>query len=713
MATLEKIRNKAGLLVGVVGIALFAFIIGDFLRSGSTFFRQSKEKIAVIDGQSIDIREFQRDLEVMMNNYKNQRGGLVTEEQQDQVRQMFFDEKVSTILLTKASDKIGFVVSKDELTDLIMGNNISPIVRQYFQDPQTGTFDRNSLIRYLQQIESDDWSMYSAEDQLRLQESKEIWLTIEKNIVKQKLLEKFSTLLISGIVANSLDAKAAFDDNSVSVDFSFVTQPYSSIPDADVEVSNAEIAKLYESRKNNYKQEPAKIINYIAVNILPSETDFTDISSQMEILKDELANVNNPTDLINDYSDEPFSEVYVSGNQLKNSIERNFVEHASIGAVDGPFLIDRTYSMYKLIDIRQAPDSIKMNQIAFPPLDETKIKPIVDSLINVIRSGKSFADVALEASNGQSDGNMGWQTETSLFENSSGVRFLNMNTLFDAKVGELFTVKSSQGIHLVQITEKTKPVTKYKIGEIRKEVVPGTETYNKLYNNLNQYIVKNNNLEKFKSAASDAGYMCQTDVQLLENQNNIASIENSRQVIRWAFSHKKGDISDIFECHNRTYFIVAAVEGELKSGFRSLNDVSDILKRELINEKKGAKIIEILKAKNLNSLENYATAMNSTLQDVKFVTFATPRITGIGSDPVVNARAIASEIGQITGPFAGKNGVYVLSISAKNTNNQTYNEVSQKQQMNMQNSYRLVREIQNSRLLKDKAIIEDNRSRFY
>jgi peptidyl-prolyl cis-trans isomerase D len=29
MATLEKIRKKAGLLVTVVGVALFAFIIGD------------------------------------------------------------------------------------------------------------------------------------------------------------------------------------------------------------------------------------------------------------------------------------------------------------------------------------------------------------------------------------------------------------------------------------------------------------------------------------------------------------------------------------------------------------------------------------------------------------------------------------------------------------------------------------------------------------
>ena len=706
MATLEKIRSKAGLLVGVVGLALFAFIISDFLRSGSTFFRQSREKIVVVDDQSVDVREFQSELESVMNNYKM--GGSLTEEQQDQIRQRFFDEKVGSILLKEESDKIGFTVSKEELSDLVLGSNISPIIQQNFRNPQTGQFNKNELIQFLQTIQSDDWSRFSPEERQQLQNQKEMWLNLEKNIVEDKLLKKFSTLLISGIAANSLDAKAAFNDNAVSVDFNFVSQFYNSVPDTDIEVKDSEIAKLYEMRKIKYKQEHAKVIDYIAVNIVPSEADYADISAQMEKLRDEFTNAANPADLINENSDEPFIDAYVSSSQLNAGL-KNFVEHASLGTIEGPVLTDRTYSLYRLIDSKQAPDSIKVNQILFSNSDEKKIKAL-DSLIHVIRSGKSFADVALAESNGQTNGDIGWQTEASLIK---GVDAKFAHALFEAKINDAFTIKSTFGTHLVQVVEKTKPVMKYKVGEIRKEVTPSTETYNKLYNDLNQYIVKNSNLEKFKSAAPEAGYICQTNVQLLENQSNIASIENSRQVIRWAYSHKKGEISDIFECQNRTYFIVAVVEGELQAGFRPLKDVSDILKRELINEKKGSKIIDNLKAKNLNSMEDYATAMNSPLQEVKFVTFITQRITGIGSDPVVNARAIESEVGQITGPFAGQNGVYVLSLTAKNTGTATYDEAAQKQQMNMQNSYKLIQVIQNRKLLKDKATIEDNRSRFY
>jgi len=708
MATLEKIRSRAGLLVGVVGLALFAFIIGDFLRSGSIFFKQSKEKIAVVDGQSIGIREFQTDLETATNSYKT-RGVSLSEEQQNQIREMVFEQKVGSILLANESKKIGFAVGKDELSDLLTGNNISPIVQQSFRNPQTGVFDKNMLLDFLQRtIESDDWSMYTPEQQQMLQKDKDAWLNIEKVVGEQQLVNKFSTLLASAIVANSLDAKAAYNDNSVNVDFNYVSQLYNSFPDAGIEVSDAEIAKLYDARKQNFKQERAKVVSYIAVNIVPSDVDFAEKSAQIEKIKDEFANSANPVDLVNENSDAPFLDAYLSAAQLSPE-EKKFVESAPIGKVDGPSLINnRTYVMYRLLGIKQAPDSIKINMLPFANLDEAKIKSLTDSLTQVIKSGKSFADVASSLSNGQTKGDIGWQTEATL---AKIIDSKFVNELFDAKINEPFTIKSSNGTFYAQVVEKTKPVSKYKIAVIKMDVVPSQETYNKLYTNLNQYISKNHQLDKFATAASDAGYVCQTNVQFLENQLNIANIENSRQVIRWAFSHNKGEISDIFECQG--YFIVAAVEGDLKAGFRPLKDVADILKRELINEKKGTKIVETLKAKNLGSLEDYAAAMNSTVQEVKFVTFATPRITGIGVDPIVNVKAVSSETGKITGPFAGKNAVYVLSLTAKNKSEQAYNEAQQKQQLNMQNSYKIMQMVQTNKLLKDKATIEDNRSRFY
>ena len=62
-----------------------------------------------------------------------------------------------------------------------------------------------------------------------------------------------------------------------------------------------------------------------------------------------------------------------------------------------------------------------------------------------------------------------------------------------------------------------------------------------------------------------------------------------------------------------------------------------MLKSELIAQKKGEKIAQDLSAKNLSSVDAYAQAMNSSADSVKFVSFATRRIAGIGVEPKLNA----------------------------------------------------------------------------
>jgi peptidyl-prolyl cis-trans isomerase D len=714
MATLEKIRNKAGLLVIVVGLALFAFIIGDFLRSGSTFFQQSKQKIVVVNGESVSIQEFQARVEETTNMYKNSGNNSISEEQQNQIRLSIFEEFVGSFLLDAENEKVGIAVGKDEISDIIMGDNVSPLIQQIpdFQNQQTGKFDRNLLVRFLQFIEMEDFGDSPEEQQQQQQilSMKKSWLNVETNVIRQKKFSKLETLLTSAIVANSLDAKAAYDDNAVSVDLDYASQAYNSIPDSLVSVSQAEIEKLYNLRKTTYKQDKAKVIDFIAVNILPSEVDFQDIEKRLNEVKAELETSENVADIVNDINTEvPYLDVYASFAELTDE-QKHFVETSPIGSIEGPLLTENIYSVYKLVDVKQAPDSVSINLLPLPNFsDEAREIAFTDSLIQVLKSGKSFGELAQELSNGQTNGEIGWQTEVSL--KSQGLEVKTINTLFEAKLNDVFTIKSAYSNLLAQVVKKTAPTKKYKIGTAQITVTPSTETSNKLYSELNQYISNNRKLESFKSAATEAGYVCQEAVQVYENQPSISSIKNSRQVIRWAFEHKKGDISNLFECED--YFIVAAVEGTLKEGIMSLNAVSELLKRELINEKKGEKIVNELKAKNLSTLDDYAQAMNTTLKDVKFVTFATPRIAGIGVEPAVNVKAVSAEPGQLAGPFAGKSGVYVLTVSNKNTTEQAYDEQTQKTQWTQQYSYMLKSLLQNNFLLKENAKIEDNRIRFY
>ena len=60
MATLQRIRNRAGLLVAIIiGLALVAFILGDLLKTGSSLLSSSQMEIGDINGTSVQYTDFQ------------------------------------------------------------------------------------------------------------------------------------------------------------------------------------------------------------------------------------------------------------------------------------------------------------------------------------------------------------------------------------------------------------------------------------------------------------------------------------------------------------------------------------------------------------------------------------------------------------------------------------------------------------------------------
>jgi peptidyl-prolyl cis-trans isomerase D len=714
MATLEKIRSKAVLLVVVVGLALFAFIIGDFLRSGSTFFNQKKENIVVVNGQTTKIQAYQQQVEERTNTFKARNNGVsVTEEQTNQIRQAVLDEIIDKALLAEEGEKVGLTISEDELTDLIMGENISPMLQQIpdFQDPQTQRFDKNRLLQFLQMINTDDYTGYNEEMYTQLISMKKNWLLIEDQIKEQQLRGKLISILSAAIGPNNLDAKAAYENNKTSVDFDYIVKTYASVPDEEVSVSDAEIAKLYNERKTRYKQQEAKLIDYITVNILPSPQDYQTVLAKLETIKTRLSETEHVNSVVTENSELPYLDAYVSYEQLTSEQKQLVDSSAVVGTIEGPVLANNIYNLYKLEGQTVSPDSVHINLISLPvTAEEAVIKHLSDSLIAVIKSGTPFADVATSASNGQSNGDIGWQTESSLVKQTD-VKF--KDEVFAAQINELMVLQSAFGNYLVQVVEKTLPVKKYKIATVQLTVTPSQETKTKLYNDLNQYISSNHTLDAFKGSAAEAGYIVQSEVEVSKDQLNIANLQTSRQVIQWAFKNKKGAISDIYEVQNQEYFIVAAVEGALKEGYRSLESVSEILKRELLNDKKAEKIIADLKAKNLTDLTQYAEATNTNVQSVKFVTFATSRITGIGNEPVLNARAPQAPVGKISGPYKGSNGVYVINVTDKKESEEPFDLATQKQALQRQNGYLFYQIFQSNQILRENAKIENNFNRFF
>ncbi|WP_455628690.1 peptidylprolyl isomerase [Parabacteroides chinchillae] len=711
MATLEKIRSKAGLLVLVVGLALFAFIIGDFLNSGSTYFRQTQERVAEVDGEVVKIQDYQARVDEMAEMYKMQTGSnSLPEEYMSQIRQSVFDAIVQEIVLDEATAKLGMVVTPEELFDMVQGENISPLIQQMqmFTNPQTGAFDKTALLNFLKTISDDNLANYPADQQAQIVKAKNFWLFWEKNIKRQRLEDKYTTLLSKAISANMLDAKEAFNENAESSDIVYAMQSYATIPDSAVQVSKSEIEKLYNQRKEMFKQKEGKVVKYIAVDIRPSKEDYDKAQADIESLKEELVSSAKVADLVNENSEVPYMDAFFTASAFDPELKQ-FATTAEVGAVYGPVFENDKYRMFKLVDKTNAPDSVKVSHIMLAGKAEKETVALADSLMNVLKNGGNFEELAKQFSADQAaekGGELGWFTEATALR---GVNEEFKNAVFSTPVNNVALVKSLYGTHIVKVTDKTANVNKYKVADIDMSVSPSSKTYSNIYNELNQFISKNSDIAKLDDAAKEAGYSIISDVTVTADNQMLGTIKNSRPVIRWAFQNDKGKVSEIFECDNK--FVIAAVQGSLPEGYRPVDMVAPVLKAELINQKKGEKIVSDLIAKNLTSLDAYAQTMGTSVDSVKFISFGTRRIAGMGVEPKLNAMVSLTPEGKLSAPVAGNNGVYVFDVFAKNKENKEYNEVSEVRALDAANSYRIG--FQAIQALVNKAKIEDNRIRFY
>jgi peptidyl-prolyl cis-trans isomerase D len=714
MATLEKIRSKAGLLVIVVGLALFAFIIGDFLNSGSTYFKQHQEKIADINGRTINIQNYQEWVEEMTNVYKMQTGTTnLQEEYLVQIRQSVFDNMVHEIVLTEELNKIGMTVGREELFDMVQGENISSVLlqNQMFHNPETGTFDKTYFLNFLKQIDDEFIATAPAEYQAQLLQYRNLWLFWEKNIKIQRMEQKYTTLLGKAIAANALDARDAFNAAAGSADIAYVMQPYSSIPDSVISVGKAEVEKLYEQRKELFKQPETKVIKYIVVDIVPSQEDFDEVSARIEQLKAEFTTSDDVRDLVNDNSEIAYVNAFYSEKALDPELKQ-FATTAAIGDVYGPVFEsgNNKYRMFKLMDKTLAPDSVKVSHIMLMNNNGAETA-LADSLMDVLKKGGDFAGLAAAYSADQSSasngGEIGWLTESAAL-NALNEEFKTI--IFSTPLNEPLLFKSTQATHLIKVTERTSNVTKYKVADIDMTVTPSSKTYSNLYNALNQYISNNQNMDKMDETAQEAGYNLLTNVSVTASDQIIGSIPQSRPVVRWAFEHRKGDISEIFDCDNK-YFVVAALQGTIREGYRSVTSVEPSLRSEIIAQKKGEKITEDLKSKKLTSLEAYAQTMGAAIDSVKFVSFNTSRIAGIGLEPKLNAMVSLTETGRLSEPVIGNNGVYVFQVVNKEQNDREYNEAEEIRTIESSHSFRFGYQAMQS--LVNHAEVVDNRIRFY
>ncbi len=665
MASLQKIRNHGALLIAIVGLAMLAFILGDFLNSGSSFFNRSRENVGVIEGQKIHYTEYEAAKEQLTEVYKIESGRTdFDEDTYAQIRNQVWNMYVMDYTLRAQAEKIGMDITADELTELCVGENVHQIIRgrRAFAG-EDGQFSREAVKGLISAInnESDD-----AEQNANLKQAKDYWLYWEKAVRISYMQEKYTALLQHLLKANSLDAEFAFNGRQNGVAVDYVMKPYYAVADSLVKVSDGDIKKLYNQHKEQYKQTPNRAIKYIAFDIVPSEDDFKAAETMMNNLKDEFKTTDDISLVVNTNSDIMYDgRDYSEENVPAQFKEFAFRKDAKAGDCTDILFENNTYSMARIM------------QAGYSMPDSVELKAIVED---------------------GEDQELGWFKATDLPKNIA-------EPALKGKRGERFTVAIGMGEQTYEIMEIGNPTPKVKLAILAREVTPSSKTYSVIYNNAKQFIVNNNNAEDLEAAAQEAGMTVVPQYNLTATTDKVGQLKSSRPIVRWAFEAKEGAVSDVFECGQQ--FIVAALTEVNDGEYRPLEAVRAELMYEATNNAKAAYLKKELKG--IESLEAAAEKLGQPVQHIERVALGDSRFGNAGMEPAVIGKAVAQGENALSEPIQGNMGVYVVKTGKANNAAETFVVETEKAQLASRYAYLPYQAMQ---LLEDKAEVDDNRANF-
>ena len=665
MASLQRIRNHGALLITIVGLAMLAFILGDFLNSGSSFFNRSRENVGVIEGQKVHYTEYEAAKEQLTEVYKIETGRSdFDEDMHSQIRNQVWNMFMMDYTLRAQAEKIGMDITKDELSELCIGDNIHQVIRgrRAFAG-EDGQFSREAVINLLQAINQEG---ADAEQNANLKQAKTYWLYWEKVVRISYMQEKYTNLLQHLLKANTLDAEFAFNSRQNGFSAEYAMKPYYSVADSLVKVSDSDLKKLYKQHKEQYKQTPNRAIKYVAFDIVPSEEDFKAAETLMHNLQEEFKTAEDVSLVVNTNSDvmydgRDFSEETVPA-QFK---EFAFAKGAKAGDCTEILFENNTYAMARIM------------QAGYSMPDSVELKAIVED---------------------GEDQELGWFKAADLPKNIA-------EKALAGKRGEKFTVAQGMGEQTYEIMEIGKPTPKVKLAILAREVTPSSKTYSILYNQAKQFIVNNNNAEALESAAQEQGLAVIPQYNLTKTTDKVGQLKSSRPIVRWAFEAKEGQVSDVFECGQQ--FIVAALTEVNDGEYRSLEAVRSELTYEATNNAKAAYIAKELKG--IESLEAAAEKMGQSVQHADRVSLADSRFGNAGMEPAVIGKTVAQGENAFSGAIKGNMGVFVVKTGAANNLQGEFNAESEKAQLASRFAYLPYQAMQ---LIEDKADVTDNRANF-
>ena len=618
MAVLETIRVKFGIVITVlIAVALLSFIIDPTTLQSVSSSMSSKYDVGNIDGKAISYNDFQAEVDKFTTINEISTGSSAkNEEQQIAIRNAAWQSLIDQYLFVKNAKKAGLNVGTEEMVAMMSGEMDSPVFTQnatFFDE--NGMFSKQRLLDFVEYVSSDETG--------RL---KIFWDYLQNTAITQEYYEKYMSLFTQSNVINPLMLSEQIAENNNTFNVEFVMVPFGYSVDSTIVVSDKEIKAYYESHKKFFKQPASRDIEYVVFEVVPSAADFTAANQALVEVYDEFVSTENMKSFLLANSDRQYDAHWYKEGEL-NTVAKAVNDFAFSGEKGASKVIAAGESFYavRVLESANVPEQI---QVKYAPANSENV------------------DEALAAAEAQ------WIPQTPGFED-----------LMVLKKGQKATINGL----VFQVVDTKDAAPRKRVAVLEKKVVAGKETVNEYYSKANTLATMSaGKYESFKKAADSLGVYPHPVNKMLESSNRLGSVEDTKEVTRWAFDAKVGQVSNIITVNNN-YFIVAALKGISKEGYTPVKEVASSINSVLYSkkaaEKKAAEVAE--KIAGLESMEAIAEALGTTVSTKDGVAFSS--MTSQGLDPKFIGAASVAEDGKISGPVAGSIGVYVYKVTGRDT----------------------------------------------
>jgi peptidyl-prolyl cis-trans isomerase D len=707
MAIIGKIRKHSGLAVIIVGVAIAAFVIGDFGKKRS----RGTNNVGTVEGDPITYLDFNTKVEEALDTYKKQNPGndKITDAQTYSARESTWNQMVKEIVLQDEYDKLGLVVSPEELFDQVQGRNPHRYILQYFKDPKTGIYDPAMVLNYLKNLDKME------------PKAKTEWLQFEKAIKEDRAETKLSNLFAKAYYVPKAFLKNNFINDTRTLKVRFVGPPLTEIQDNAVKLTDADYQKFYDDNKAFFKVDQAgRDLDYVSFDVLPSDIDKKKIAEDVaQVFTDFQASADLPN-FINANSDKKYDSNYVKKGTLPGPVD-SLAFLAAKGAIIPPVEFNSNWYMGKVQNMEDRPDSVKASMILITWADthvsqtvkrtKDEAKKLADSVVVALKkSPEKFNELVRNLSDyptGKDEGgDLKW-----IVDGNSNFQLL-FDKGFDMKVNDLKIVETGIGYAVLKLTDKTKPMKKVRIALLQRAIVPSNQTFQDTYLKASAFAGQYKTPEAFDKAAQEKGVPKRSATGVKEMDNYVMGLPSAREIVRWAYGEntKVGEVSPVFDLTGK--YVIAILKDSYDKGYIPLEKVKSRIEQNVKNQKKVDLLAEKMNAsfqtnKNLNAL----AASFNTKVDTTEITFSGYNRSNLGREYNLIGKLFTEKKGELLPPMAGKYGAYFVIIDDVIESPPKEDFTYERGQMVQAFSGRAVGGLYN--IMEKLANVEDNRAKFY